>query len=387
MKVLILTAATGGGHAKAAEALAECLAEKHPEWETVTADSLKCISPIVDRLVVGVYLGTVKNTPNLYGKLYDLSEKEQSLTDLTLAFNRLLSYRLYSFIESCRPSVIVCTHSFPLQMLSSLKRRHRISIPVIGIVTDFVSHLFWKLDGIDALIVSHQHIKEDMMKIGIPGGIIHTFGIPVAAAFRDRPDRGSLLGELGLEDKTTLLIMGGSLGMGEVKGIFGSLLKCRRDLQLIAVTGWNGKLRSQLEELSQGSDKSVSVLGYSDRVHLLMGISDLIITKPGGVTVSEALVKKLPILIIPPIPGQEVRNASFLEDNGAAVRLPTGVNPEEALCRLLDNPLKLRHMREMAGQLSKPAAGYDIIGLIETMAWGRRMPERDGQRLLPAENF
>ena len=384
MKVLILTAATGGGHAKAAEALAECLAERHPEWEAVIADSLKCISPIVDRLVVGAYLGTVKNTPNLYGKLYDLSERERSLTDLTRAFNRLLSYRLYDFIESCKPSVVVCTHSFPLQMLSRLKRKHRISIPVIGIVTDFVSHFFWKLDGIDALIVSHRHIKEDMMKIGIPGGIIHTFGIPVSGAFRDRPGRRSLLRELDLEDKTTLLVMGGSLGIGEVKSIFGSLLKCDRDLQLIAVTGWNERLKSQLEELSLGSGKSVSILGYSDRVYKLMGVSDLIITKPGGVTGSEARGKKLPILIIPPIPGQEERNARFLEDNGAAVRLPPDGNPEEILCRLLDNPLKLRHMREMAGRLSKPGAGGDIIRLIEALAGERPAPEKTGQGLIPA---
>jgi processive 1,2-diacylglycerol beta-glucosyltransferase len=387
MKVLLLTAATGGGHVKAAEALVECLSRKHPEWESVTADSLKCISPLVDRLVVGAYLGTVKNTPGQYGMLYDLSERDRGITDLTMTFNKLLSYRLISFIDSCRPSVIVCTHTFPLQMLSSLKCRHKVNIPVIGIVTDFVSHLFWKLDGIDALVVSHRHIKEDMMKIGIPGKIIHTCGIPVSAAFHEKLGRRQILDELGLEEKPTLLVMGGSLGMGQVKSIFASLLKCRRDLQLIAVTGWNEKLKSQLEELSQNTSKNIRIIGYTNQINKLMDISDMIITKPGGVTISEALVKKLPILLIPPIPGQEERNARFLEGKGAAVRLPICEDTENFLCRLLDNPLKLNHMKEMAGKLARPDAGGDILKLVEKLASVEELAEKDGQRLILAEGY
>lgn len=387
MKVLLLTAATGGGHAKAAEALAESLARKHPEWETVTVDSLKCISPVIDRLVVGAYLNTVKNIPNLYGRLYDLSERDRAITDLSRAFNKLLSYRLCDYIDACRPSAIVCTHPFPLQMLSNLKCMNMINIPVVGIVTDFVSHLFWKLEGVDALVVSHRLIKEDMMKLGIPGTVIHTYGIPVSAAFHESRERRQLRNELGLHDKPTLLIMGGSLGFGEVRNIFDSLLKCGRDLQLIAVTGRNKKLKIQLESLSRDSIKTVRVLGYTDRVHELMDISDFIITKPGGVTISEALIKRLPILIMPPIPGQEERNARFLEGKGAAIRLANDGDPEKVLYPLMDNPVKLQRMREIAGHLARPNAGEDIIGLIEGLVSDQSCLVEDDDSRLMAESY
>lgn len=391
MKVLLLTAATGGGHIKAAEALAESLVRKHPEWETVTADSLKCISPIVDRLVVGTYLNTIKNAPNLYGRLYDLSERDIVIADLSRAFNKLLSYKLCDYINNCRPSAIVCTHTFPLQMLSNLKCMNRINIPVIGIVTDFVSHLFWKLDGVDALVVSHRHIKEDMMKTGIPGTIIHTYGIPVSAAFREKRERQHLLNEFGLSDKPALLIMGGSLGFGEVRNIFNSLLKCSRDLQIIAVTGWNKKLKMQLEELSRGCNKNVRILGYTNRIHDLMDISDFIITKPGGVTISEALVKRLPILIMPPFPGQEERNARFLAGKGAAIRLLHEENLEKVLYPLMDNPLKVRHMREMEGLLARPNAGEDIIELIERLVYDQTVDQscliKESGSRLAAESY
>lgn len=369
MKVLLLTAATGGGHARAAEALAECLERKHPDWETVIADSLKCISPVVDKMVVGSYISTVKNIPGLYGTLYDLSEKGMAITDLTRALNRLLSYRFRSYIEDVKPSVIICTHSIPLQMLSSLKRANRINIPVIGIVTDFTSHLFWKLNGVDALVVAHGHIKEDMVDMGIPSPVIHTYGIPVSSAFYKKGDRRRLLSELGLRDKPTLLIMGGSLGFGQVKDIFKSLLKYDRDIQLIAVTGRNERLRKQLEELSQGCGKRVIVLGYTYRVHDLMDVADFIITKPGGVTVSEALVKRLPIVITPPIPGQEERNARFLEGEGAAVRLPDESSLERVLYPLMNDPERIAAMKKMAGLLACPNAGEDIVGLVEELAY------------------
>ncbi len=374
MKVLLLSAATGGGHTKAAEALAESMAGKHPEWETVTADSLKCISPIVDRLIVGTYLNTVRNAPNLYGRLYDLSEKDRVITDLSRAFNKLLSYKLCSYVKSCRPSAIVCTHTFPLQMLSNLKCMNRINVPVVGIVTDFVSHQFWKLNGVDALVVSHRHIREDMIKLGIPGSTVHTCGIPVSAAFHEKKEKRLLLGELGLRDKPTLLIMGGSLGFGEVKSIFVSLLKCSRDFQLIAVTGWNEKLKLRLEELARDSGRDVCILGYTNRIHDLMEISDFIITKPGGVTISEALIKRLPILIMPPIPGQEERNARFLVEKGAAVRLSHEEGPEKVLYPLMDNPARVRHMREMAGLLARPNAGDEIIGLVESLVSSQSLP-------------
>lgn len=368
MKVLFLSASTGGGHAKAAEAVMEYMKQKIQGSEPLMIDSLKYISPLVNRLVVGAYLKSVKMTPHLYGKLYKLSETEEGITDMTKTFNRMLSYKLYDFINVCNPSVIVCTHTFPLQMLSNLKCKGKIPIPVVGIVTDFVNHLFWKLDGIDAFIVAHDYIKNDMIKMGIAAERIYTYGIPVADSFMKKKDRFLLRNELGLRNKPTILIMGGSLGYGEVRDVFVSLLGSSRDIQIITVTGMNGKLKSQLEELSHNSEKNVKILSYSDRISDLMDVSDFIITKPGGVTISEALVKKLPIMIMSPIPGQEERNARFLTNSGAAVQLFPGEDMDSIFCQIMDNPIRIRHMREMAEYLAKPDASEEIANLIVRLA-------------------
>ncbi|NJD01014.1 MAG: UDP-N-acetylglucosamine--LPS N-acetylglucosamine transferase [Ruminiclostridium sp.] len=368
MKVLFLSASTGGGHAKAAEAVMEVLKIRHTGFNGQVVDTLKHISPIIDRLVVGTYLKTVKNTPRIYGKFYKLSETGENISDITKTFNKLMAVKLVAFINEYAPSVIVCTHTFPLQMLSSLKQKGLISIPVIGVVTDFVNHLFWKLDGVDAFIVAHEYIKNDMIKAGMQGERIHTLGIPISRTFLEKKDRFQLTQEFGLKNKPTILIMGGSLGFGEFRDVFKSLLKCRRDIQVIAVAGQNIKLEKELKVIACGSSKDIKILGYTNRISDLMDVSDFIITKPGGVTISEALVKKLPILIMSPIPGQEERNARFLTNTGVAAHIFRNEDLESLFCQVLDNPLRLRHMREMAEYLAKPNASEAIADLIESIS-------------------
>lgn len=373
MKVLFLSASTGGGHTKAAEALMEVMKIRQPGFTGQVVDTLKHISPMIDKLVVGTYLKTVKNTPRIYGKFYKLSETGDNIKDLSKTFNKLMAVKLVDFINEYDPSVIVCTHPFPLQMLSSLKQKGIVTIPVIGIVTDFSNHLFFKLDGVDAFIVAHEYIKNDMIKAGMPGEKIHTLGIPVSQTFLQKNDRFQLTQELGLKNKLTMLVMGGSLGFGEFRDIFDSLLKCDRDIQIIAVAGHNKKLEKELKVMADGSLKDIKILGYTNRISDLMDVSDFIITKPGGVTISEALVKKLPILIMSPIPGQEERNARFLTVAGAAVHIFRNEDLDSLFCQVLDNPLRLRHMREMAEYLAKPHASEAIADLIEYMSGQRNI--------------
>jgi processive 1,2-diacylglycerol beta-glucosyltransferase len=161
--------------------------------------------------------------------------------------------------------------------------------------------------------------------------------------------------------------MGGSLGFGCMQQVFSSLLALRREIQIIAVTGRNKKLQNQLESLAQNSTKNVRILGYTDRIDELMDISSLLITKPGGITVSEALVKKLPILIMTPIPGQEERNAQFLVNSGAALRLNSCNDMDFMLRRILDKPSTLRQMSDAAKKLAKPHACGDTAGIVEEL--------------------
>lgn len=368
MNILFLTATTGGGHVKAALALMKQMEKQIPDCRTNLVDSLKYINPMVDKLITGTYLSTIKNVPGIYGKLYDISEKDEFITDLVKGFNNILSHKLYRLFEQHQPDAVICTHTMPLQMLSRLKAKGLLNIPLIGIVTDFSNHYFWKLDGIDAFIVPHEYVKKDMLKMGIPESRIHACGIPVSEDFLTTSgDKLLTLKNLGLENKPTLLIMGGSLGFGDIRTVFSSLLSVRREVQIIVVTGSNKKLKAQLDTMAKSSDKNIRILGYTDRISELMDASSLLITKPGGITISEALVKKLPILITTPIPGQEERNARFLINEGVSVRITQCDDMDTLLEEILDKPQVMRNMSEAAAKLAKPHACEEIASLVEKL--------------------
>ncbi|PYG89026.1 processive 1,2-diacylglycerol beta-glucosyltransferase [Ruminiclostridium sufflavum DSM 19573] len=367
MKLLVLYVSVGTGHMKAAEALKESIENQFTGWSVDVLDTLKYINPIVDKIVVNSYLGTLKRSPGLYSKLYTASGTGTGIYDISKAFNKLLSYRLKSLIKAYEPSAIVCTHPFPMQMLSSLKEKKQLDIPAIAILTDYVVHSLWLDSGIDAFIVANDMMKTEMINRGIPSNIIFPYGIPVSPKFQTQANKKFLLGELGLDEKFTVLVMGGGMGFGNIENTIGSLLKCDLDIQIIAVTGTNKKLKHHLEHTAKDSNKKVLILSYTDRIHELMDISDLLITKPGGMTVSEALVKGLPIFIISPIPGQEEGNASFLIRSGVASRVDSSDQLIEVLARVANDPVTLNAMRQNSKCLGKPNSADDIAALLEKL--------------------
>lgn len=373
MNILFLTAATGGGHVKAAEALMEHMEKQLPGCKTRLIDALKFINPIIDRLITGTYLKTVKALPGLYGKFYDLSEQDETITKLVRGLNNFLSPGLLQLFREDMPDAVICTHTMPLQMMARLKKKGLVNIPVIGIVTDYTNHYFWKLDEIDAFIVAHECIKDDMVKMGLRESSIYVCGIPVSERFaKEHTDRRLCLARLGLSNKPTILVMGGSLGLGNIEQVFRSLLYMKQDIQIVVVTGSNKKLRQQLEAISADCD-NIRILGYTENINELMSAASLIITKPGGITISEALVKRLPICIMDPIPGQEERNAKFLRNSGAAFRLTNRDDLEYLLEHTLFKPNVLKRMSEAAGRLAKPNACEEIACIIERLV--RNHPE------------
>ncbi|NLK87525.1 MAG: UDP-N-acetylglucosamine--LPS N-acetylglucosamine transferase [Clostridiaceae bacterium] len=364
MNILFLTASTGGGHVKAAQALMEHMERRIPGCRTKLVDALKYISPAVDRLITGTYLQTIRRAPYIYGSLYSLSEKDEVLTDLVKAFNSILAPRLLRIFLDESPDAVVCTHTIPLQIVCRLKKTGLVQIPVAGIVTDYTNHYFWKLDEADAFIVPHECIRSDMAGMGIRKDRIYPLGIPVSSQFTDSNVSSGSTGYKIPDKRPVILLMGGSLGLCNMRAVFASLLALDKEISIIAVTGHNEKLKKELEELSSVSATPAAVLGYTHIISKLMDAASIIITKPGGVTISEALVKRLPILIMDPIPGQEERNAEFLTGSGAALNLPNDETLPDVLMRTLEDPFLLRRMSAAAAKLAMPDACEDIARLI-----------------------
>ena len=370
MNILFLSVSTGGGHIKAAETLKDYIMKKYANSRCLIIDTFKYISPVIDKLIVDGYINMINKIPFLYGRLYRLSESSKAIVNLTYGFSSLLSYRLMPLINVFEPSIIVCTHTIPLQMVSHLKKEKLISVPIVAIVTDYVSHPFWKLENVDALIVPHEEVKDEMVRFGIPENIIFPYGIPLSEGFVQKHDRQEILNIFGLEDKLTGLIMGGSLGIRSIRNSFEMLINTKREMQIIVVTGKNTALKNRIENLLKQTklSKTVRVFGYTNLVPYLMDISDFIITKPGGMTISEALAKELIIFLVSPIPGQEERNSHFLVRNNAALEIKEHEDIDYLLTRILDDVSKKKELQRIARNFSRPYACHDTAVLLRRLA-------------------
>ena len=367
MNILYLSISAGGGHIKVCESINEEVLKRYPSSTSAIIDAFKYINPVLDKLVVGSYLNTVKKTPKIYGKLYKMSEDGGNIHDFGKTVNKLLSYKIMKLIRRSKASAVVCSHPFPIQMILNIRKKKRINIPVVAVMTDYSIHQLWLHKDIDAYVVAHDFIKYELMLRGIPEQKIHPLGIPVAKEFTLAKNRTDVCKSLNIKNTFTILIMGGSLGFGKINEIFKSLLNQKRNLQIIVVAGKNQKLKSQLEEAIYPKSKKVEILGYTKRVADLMTASDIIITKPGGITIAEAIVKNLPIIITSPIPGQEERNAHFLMNTGVAARISEDETINSIIHQVVDNPLRISHMKEIARFLAKPYACPEIVDLLEKL--------------------
>lgn len=364
MKILCLTVSAGSGHIKAAEAIENYFNANYSDVEFETIDALKYINPIVDKIVVGSYLKSVKITPSIYGKIYKIADSEDSLSNLSSIINEILSIRLKGMLKEKQPDAIICTHPFPIEMVSKLKRKGKIDIPTIAILTDYAPHSFWFYSHIDAYVIPNEDFVQDLIEKGIEPSTIYPLGIPVNQDFLSKMDKKECRTKLGLDDKLTVLLMGGGLGIGNIRDIFEKLVFSRIDLQVIACAGQNIKLKNQLIEIASRCSKKTIIYDYTNNINLLMSASDILISKPGGLTITEALIKGLPIIINSPIPGQEEKNADYLLNNGIAARINKDDSVISILMQILNSKTRLKHMAEACMEKAKPNSTRDICNLI-----------------------
>ncbi|RXI41060.1 UDP-N-acetylglucosamine--LPS N-acetylglucosamine transferase [Clostridium tetani] len=367
MKVLIFSISAGGGHSKAAESLKEYIDLYSPKSTVKVIDTLKYINPIIDKVIIGSYLKTIKITPSLFGKLYDYTESDYGLSIISAKFNEIMTYRLLPLIKDFNPDILIATHPFPTEMLSILKSKHKINRPIISILTDYAPHSFWLHPCIDAYIVSNKYMISEMVSKGIPKNTIYPFGIPVSRDFLTNYSREETLSEINFySDKPTILVMGGSLGIGKITKVYENLLKINEDIQIIVIAGNNKKLYYELLSYRHSLDKDRTsyIIGFTDKVNKYMQASDLLLTKPGGLTITEALVSSIPLALFSPIPGQEEKNAEFLLTNNLAVDLGDGSNTKYIIEDLLKDKSKLSNIKENQRKFSKPDVGKNIYNLI-----------------------
>lgn len=371
MRALILSVSAGGGHKHAALALKDYILKFEPVSEVKILDTIKYINPILNKVLIGGYLNTLKITPSLFGKIYRFTEntgKDDSISSFKNKLTEIMAHKILPAIEKFKPDIIICTHWYPVEMVSILKKKNKLNIPIVCIITDYAPHSFWIYPQVDSYIVSNKDMIEEMVHRGINRNSIFDSGIPVGSDFFDRYNRNDTLKELKLDpNKQVILIMGGSLGMGRISGIYSQIANSTKDIQVIVVAGNNKKLYTKLMSIKKTSNVDTRILGFTKDVNKYMQCSDILITKPGGLTISEALICQIPIILFSPIPGQEEKNEEFLLKHNLAISIGDGTNCREKIEQLLSSSETLKIMKHNCKKFSKPNCGYNIFNVINDL--------------------
>jgi len=300
-----------------------------------------------------IYLFLINRTPWLWGLFYyllDARAVDLFLAPLRRLVHNLNSRRFIRFILERKPDIVLSTHFLPSEVVSGLRRAGKFQGRLVTIVTDFLPHSFWLARSSDYFIGAIDRTKKELLRRGIDEDKIKILGIPCDPVFSAPKGRPELIKKLGLEDGFfNLLIMSGGFGTGPVKKIIYSLSgkgsAVRDKIQVVVICGKNKRLFEELNAAKRDLKARISIFGFMDNVDEFMEASDCIITKSGGLTVSEALSKKLPMIIIKPIPGQETRNCKILTGYGTAMRADSVGKVKDYVTDLINYPEKIIGMR------------------------------------------
>ncbi|KRF05465.1 UDP-N-acetylglucosamine--LPS N-acetylglucosamine transferase [Paenibacillus sp. Soil766] len=314
-RVLILSEGFGAGHTQAAFALASSLEQRCATIETRVVELGSFLHPTLAPWILGAYKKTIAVQPKLYGRLYR-AQYQKSLNPLTqLALHRIFYAQTAAMIRHWAPQAIVCTHPFPSVVVSRLKRAG-LHIPLCTVITDYDVHGTWVSHEVNKYMVSSEDVKHKLIVHGIAAAHVEITGIPVHPSFREAHDRTLIRQQFGLSALPTVLVMGGGWGLIGGDSLSEHLLTWRDRIQFIFCLGHNHKAISKLAADPRYQHPHIHLLRFTQEIGKLMEVSDLLVTKPGGMTCSEGLAKSIPMLFYDPLPGQEEENVHYFTKLG-----------------------------------------------------------------------
>lgn len=313
-RIVIVYSKFGDGHYQAARAMQEQFAaagvtdvrlvdlfgESHPLWDAVSRY---------------FYDKSMNRFPRLYGWSYEITNEMHSDGSFAKWLHSLGTRRLKAILEAEQPDAVI--HTFPFLAFYRMKERNELSIPGYTVITDYVLHCRWLHPQTDGYFVATDALKAEMKTRGVREERIHVTGIPLRKEFDSSSKPGDIVREYGLDpNKRHVLVMAGAGGVfSDLKTLLPEFIGMESDLSFILVTGRNAKLHEELRKRFEGLP-SVKVLGYVEGIHRLMSVSSCIVTKAGGLTLTEALALRVPVIVYRPLPGQEQGNAEYWADKG-----------------------------------------------------------------------
>lgn len=367
-KILIFYGSYGGGHLSAAKSIRDYIEKNYSDSQVELVDCVEYVNKLFNKLTTKAYKDFSKNARWIWKHLYYDSESG-SLSRICNTINRLMAIKLNRLIQEFQPDLIISTHPFSSQMCAILKEKGKLNCKVATILTDYTPHNQWlvKSEFIDYYFVAQQGMVDDLVSRGVNKDKIHVTGIPLSSRFLQSYNKQKILEDYGLtSDKNTILFFaGGEFGFGKDKTFnrLKAIIDNLPNLQVVAVAGRNEKMKERFDELvkTTRTESNVKILSFTNQVPELMSVSDLVITKPGGLTTTESLASGLPLIIIDPLPGQEEENAEFIENSGAGIWVKDSDNIESILLDIFNSPTKLEDMKSKARLIAKKNSTQNIV--------------------------
>ena len=361
MKILIIHATAGAGHKKAAEAIFHGIKAKTP-FEATLVDALDYSNPIFKYAYPNFYTFVVSHMPWLWAIAFacmDIPALQGLVRFVRRVYNAVNTQRLHQFLKTEQFDWIICTQFLSAEVSGYLKRTGQIRSKVMCVVTDFDVHRIWINEGVEYYTGACDHTRDKLIALGVPKERVFVTGIPTDPKFQKEWDVPLIRRQLGLnETAITTLVATGSFGFGPIEEIVDIL----KEHQLIIVCGYNQGL---LERLSKRALPHVKVCGLVNNMDELMAASDIMVTKPGGLSIAEALVKGLVLVFFSAIPGQETNNVKVLTKFHVGLGQLGLAQIGEAVNRLHASSQELADQRSRSKGFGKPWAVDDIIRIIK----------------------
>ncbi|MFA6433064.1 MAG: glycosyltransferase [Elusimicrobiales bacterium] len=353
------------GHYSAARALADFFPAH--VMEPVFVD-LSEVYPKLGSFVAKTYLGILNKTPALWDYVYDNELVALAANGIKTAVFPYYSGQLREALREKNLQAVVSTHALAAMLLAGRDTASK-AAPLFAVLTDYYAHSYWPPNGVERYFIPDKSVEAGLKANGTQPNKMITTGIPVRKEFLTQADARQKRKELGLApDLFTVLLTGGSKGLGEIRLAAETLKKFAGRLQIVAMCGENKKLGRALTDLFGGNRQLKIAGGFAQHPASLYQAADLVVGKAGGITIAETMALNKPMLLFSPLPGQEERNAGFLLKNGLADFAEDPRRLETLIKKYLRHPGALAALKEAIAKTARPYAAREIAaGIMERL--------------------
>ena len=364
MRLLMISASAGHGHVVAANALEATARQVYPDAEVKNVDILDYTAAIYRKAYAASYLKLADRAPELWGYLYNKGDRPRAKkrqAAIIRAFDRIEFAKFRAMLREYNPDHVFCTHFLPLQILRPYEGKDWLTFSLELCVTDYLVHGFWAQPNATRIYANSGEGVEELADKGIPREKIRQIGIPIKPEFAQSYDRAEMAAKHGLDpDVPTVLVMSGGWGAAGLPKLVELIMEFA-PVQVIAIAGNNKRMHAKVAKLEVPERVKLLPLGYVNYIHELMAVSDLCVTKSGGLTTAECMAMGVPMLIPNPIPGQEERNAEYLTENGIAFIARSPGSMKYKISKFLGDPDLRQKMRQAALNKGQPKAAEEIL--------------------------